>query len=326
MRRRDFIALAGAAMPPLAAARAQVPERVARVGYLSPRLLTDDSPYGAPLIRGLAQRGYIQGRNLTIERRESEGHAERNPGLVEELIAARVEVLVTVGYPAALACRRSPVPIPDVAAFAGDPVRTGLAESLARPGGNITGISDVAAELAPRRLALLKEAAPGLHRVAMLWNAADLAMVLRYQATAEAAQTLGIAVQPLGVREPEDFVAAFAAMTREPPEGIVVVSDSLTILNRRRIFEFASARQLPVIYEEALLVRDGGLMSYGPDNNESFDRVAALAVQILGGMSPANLPFERPTRFQLVVNVSAARAIGLTIPPTLLALADEVIE
>jgi putative ABC transport system substrate-binding protein len=320
------MALAGAAMSPLGAARAQAPARVARVGFLSPRPITDDSPNGAPLIRGLAQRGYIQGRNLGIERRVAEGHAERMPRLLEELIAARVEVIIALSYPAALACRRSPVPIPVVAASTGDPVRTGLVESLARPGGNITGISDVAAELAPRRLALLKEAAPDLHRVAMLWNAADLGMELRYQATAEAARTLGIAVQPVGVREPEEFAAAFAAMTREPPDGIVVVSDSLTNLNRRRIFEFASARRLPVIYEDAPLVRDGGLMSYGPDYNESFDRVAALVVQILDGKSPADLPFERPTRFRLTINLTAARAIGLTIPPTLLALADEVIE
>jgi putative ABC transport system substrate-binding protein len=325
MKRRTFVSALGLALAGSRAAAAQAPARMVRIGLLSNGApLTDASPNGAPLIHGLAQRGYVEGRTLALERRAAESHADRLPRLVEELIAARVEVIVTTGYPAALACRQLPVPV--VVFGVGDPVLTGLVESLARPGGNLTGISDVAAELAPRRLALLKEAAPGMRRVAMLWNAADLGMELRYRATAASAQTLGIVVQPLGVREPEDFAEAFAAMTREAPDGIVVVSDGLTGLNRRRIFEFAAARRLPVIYEYAWLVRDGGLMSYGPDNDESLDRVAALVVRILGGAHPADLPFERPTRFQLAVNLAAARAISLTLPPTLLALADEVIE
>jgi putative ABC transport system substrate-binding protein len=310
-----------------AGSRAATAQAIARVGFLSGGApLTDASAVGAPLVRGLAERGYVQGRNLAIERRASEGHADRLPRLVEELIAAGVEVIVAIGYGAALACRQSPVPVPAVVAAAGDPVLTGLVESLARPGRNLTGISDVAAELAPRRMALLKEAVPGLRRIAMLWNLGDLGMEHRYRASAASAQTLGVAVQSFGVRGPEDYAEAFAAMTREAPDGMLVVTDGLASVNRLRIFEFAAARRLPAIYEAAFMVRDGGLMSYGPDNNESSDRVAALVVQILRGMRPADLPFERPTRFQLTINVAAARTIGLTVPPSLLALADEVIE
>jgi putative ABC transport system substrate-binding protein len=207
-----------------------------------------------------------------------------------------------------------------------DPVGTGLVESLARPGSNLTGISDVSAEVTPKRMALLKEVAPQLRRVAMLWNANDLGMTLRYRASEAGAQALGISVQPFGVREPNDFDQAFEAMTRDMPDAILMVTDSLTILNRKRVFEFAAAHRLPAIYEFDFLVRDGGLMSYGPDQDETFDRVAALIEHILNGAKPAELPFEQPTRFRFVLNLKTARTLGLEIPPTLLARADEVIE
>jgi putative ABC transport system substrate-binding protein len=328
MKRRAFTASLAAALTARSiVSSAQVPARMHRIGLLSGGApVTDASPNGVGIIRGLAQRGYLAGRNVAFERRAAEGRLDRLPGLVTELVAARVDVIVAVGYPAALACRNSPTPVSAVAYAAGDPIRTGLVESMARPGGNVTGISDVAAELAPRRLALLKEAVPTLRRVAMLWNAADLAMELRYQASAATAQTLGVVVQALGVREPEDFAGAFAAMAREPPDAILMVADGLTVLNRRRVFEFAAAQRLPAIYELAELVRDGGLMSYGPDTGESLDRVAALVDRVLSGSRPADLPFERPTRFPLVINLTAARSIGLTLPPMLIALANEVIE
>jgi len=160
----------------------------------------------------------------------------------------------------------------------------------------------------------------------MLWNASDLGMTMRYRATAAAAQTLGVAVQTLGVREPDDFNDAFAAMIRDPPDAILMVSDALTYLNRKRVFEFATAHRLPAIYEREDLVRDGGLMSYGPDIAEGFDRAAALVDRILKGADPASLPFEQPTHFRLVINLKTAKALGLTVPPSLLARADEVIE
>jgi putative tryptophan/tyrosine transport system substrate-binding protein len=197
---------------------------------------------------------------------------------------------------------------------------------LAHPGGHLTGISDVAEQLSPKRLEFLKEIAPGLRRVAMLWNAADLGMTLRYRASDAAAQALGVEVQPLGVREPEDFDEAFTAMERERPDGILMVSDALTTLNRQRVYDFAAAYRLPAIYEFDFLVRDGGLMAYGPDMDESFERVAGLVDRLLKGARPAALPFEDPTRFRLAINLKTAKALGLTIPGSLLALTDELIE
>ena len=327
MRRRDLLILLGAAA--IAAPRpafAQTPAKVYRVGLLSGGApVADQSPFGASLIRGLAQRGFVLDRNLAIERRGAEAHLDRLPRLVDELVASKVDVIVTFGYPPALAAKQKPA-IPVVAFAAGDPVGTGLVDGLARPGGNITGISDVSAELSPKRMELLKQMAPNLRRVAMLWNAADLGMTLRYRASEAGAKAMGITVQPLGVREPEDFETAFAAMTRELPDAILMVSDSLTILNRKRVFEFAAAHRLPAIYEFESLVRDGGLMSYAPDLDESFGRVAALIERILKGARPAELPFEQPTLFRLVINLKTAKALGLEVPPTLLATADAVIE
>jgi ABC-type uncharacterized transport system substrate-binding protein len=213
-----------------------------------------------------------------------------------------------------------------VAFAAGDPVGTGLVDSLARPGGNLTGISDVSAEVTPKRLELLKQLAPSLHRVAMLWNADDLGMTLRYRASEAAARTLGISVQPLGVREPADFEQAFGEMNRDMPDAILMVSDSLSTLNRKLVLEFAAAHRVPAIYEFDSLVRDGGLMSYGPDVAESFDRVAALVDRILKGANPAELPFEQPTLFRFALNLKTAKSIGLEVPASLLARADEVIE
>ncbi len=250
---------------------------------------------------------------------------ERLPRLVDELVASKVDLIVTFGYPPALAAKRGTT-LPVVSFAAGDPVGTGLVDSLARPGGNITGISDVSAEVTPKRLELLKEIVPGLHRVAMLWNAADLGMTLRYRASEAGAKTMGIGVQELGVREPDDFDQAFAAMNRDMPDAILMVSDALTTFNRKRVFEFAAAHRLPAIYEFESLVRDGGLMSYGPGTNESLARVAALVDRILKGTKPAELPFEQPTLFRFVLNLKTAKSLGLTVPLTLQASANEVIE
>jgi putative ABC transport system substrate-binding protein len=326
MRRREFVTLLGAAAAWPRAVVAQSPTKIYRVGLLSAAApITDDSPNGAPLIRGLAEHGYAPGRNLAFERRGAEARLDRLPRLVDELVASKIDVIVTFGYPAALAAKQA-TNLPIVAINAGDPVATGLVDSLARPGGNLTGISDVSAEVTPKRLELLKELAPGMRRVAMLWNAADLGMTLRYRASEAGAKTIGINVQALGVREPDDFEQAFAAMKRDMPDAILMVADSLTILNRKRVFEFATAHRLPAIYEFDFLVRDGGLMSYGPDAGESFARVAALVDRILKGAKPAELPFEQPTLFRFVLNLKTAKALGLAVPPALLARADDVIE
>jgi putative ABC transport system substrate-binding protein len=209
---------------------------------------------------------------------------------------------------------------------AGDPVATGLVDSLARPGGHMTGIADMAEELAPKRLQLLKAIAPALRRVAMLWNAGDPGMTRRYQVSEAAAGQIGIEVEPLPVRSIEDFEPALTAMKKKMPDAMFVVDDRLTAVNRKVIFEFALANRLPAMYELDFLVRTGGLISYGPDLDESLDRAAALIDRILKGDKPQALPFERPTRFRLAINLKAAKAIGLAVPPSLLAQADEIVE
>jgi len=327
MKRRDFMALLGsAAVACPRAGFAQTPAKVYHVGLLSPGPpVADASPNGAPLIRGLAQHGYALGRNLAFERRGAEGQLDRLPRLVEELAGSKVDVIITFGYPPAFIAKQKTT-LPVVAFAAGDPVSTNLVESLGHPGGHLTGISDVSAELTPKRMELLKQMAPGLKHVAMLWNAADLGMTMRYRASDAGATAMGLRVQAIGVREPEDFNEAFAAMDREKPDAILMVTDSLTILNRKRVFEYAAAHRLPAIYEFDWLVRDGGLMSYAPDLEESFSRVAALVDRILNGAKPAELPFEQPTRFKFVINLKTAKALGLEVPTALLATADEVIE
>ena len=327
MNRRDFVkwvAVASAAWP--ARALAQAPKGTYRIGLLnSAAPVTDNSPFGAALIRGLAQRGYVPGKNLAFESRGAEMHGDRLPSLVDELTASKVDVIVTFGYPCAIAAKQGTT-LPVVAYSAGDPVASGLVDGLARPGGPLTGISDVAAEVTPKRLELLKEFAPGLRRVAMLWNASDVGMTLRFRASEAGAKVLGISVQALGVREPDDFSQAFSAMNNEMPDAILMVSDPLMVLNRKRVFEFAAAHRLPAIYENDAYVRDGGLMSYGPDQDESFERVAALVDRILKGAKPAELPFEEPTLFKFALNLKTAKSIGFDVPPSLLARADEVIE
>jgi putative ABC transport system substrate-binding protein len=326
MRRRDFIALmGGAAATGPSGALAQA-ARVYRVGTLTPGpAVSATENRGAVLFDGLARRGYVLGQNLIHEARGAAGRLERVPLLMQELKASGADVVVTISYPAAVAAKASGVPTV-MASGSGDPVKTGLVESLARPGGSVTGIADDASILSTKRLSLLTALLPGLRRVAMLWNRDDLGMSTRYETSASAARGVGITVQPLGVREPDDFNEAFAAMNRDPPDAILMVSDSLTLLNRKRVIGYAAEHRLPAIYEEDSIVRDGGLMSYGADPRESFDRAAAMVDLVLKGARPADLPVEQPTRYQFVVNLKTAKSIGLEIPPTLTALADDVIE
>ena len=327
MKRRDFIALVGAAVIGPRAGIAQTSAKVSRIALVGPGgLLPETAPYAKLLLGGLAKLGYTPGQNLAFEGPHvAAGQPVQLPHLMEELKAAKVEVIVVFGYPTAVAAKAAG--IPTVVGFgAGDPVATGLVVNLARPESNITGISDVATTLSTKRLGLLKELLPKLHRVAMLWNKDDLGMSLRYDASAKAAAAIGVDVQAVGVREPDDFNEAFAVMDREPPDAILMVSDSLTVLNRKRVFDYAAAHRLPAIYEYDPLVHEGGLMSYGPDLKESFERAASMVDRILKGAKPADLPFEQPTRYLFVLNLKTAKSIGLDIPPTVLALADEVVE
>ena len=326
MRRRDFIGLVAAATaigPRLVRAQSS---RTYRLGSINPAVpLAATSSFGQILLGALAQHGYIVGQNLTYDARGAMGDTAKLSQFVTELKAENVDAIVGVGYPSAVAGKASG--LPTVMAWGvGDPVATGMIDSLAHPGGNITGISDVATTLSSKRLELLKNMSPTLRRVAMLWNNDDLGMTLRYQASAKVAQQLGVTVQALGVREPNDFDGAFAAMNQEPPDAILMVADSLTVLNRKRVFDYAAERRLPAIYEYSFLVRDGGLMSYGPDLKECLERAAAMVDLIFKGAKPSDLPFEQPTRYPFAINLKTAKAIGLTVPPMVLALADEVIE
>jgi putative ABC transport system substrate-binding protein len=327
MRRREFITfLGGVAGWPLVA-RAQQPAKIYRIG-----LLTNGSVMGSTderrknLVSVLAAQGFVEGQNLILEQRSADAHASRLYGLVKELEAANVDVIVTFGYPAALAAKSSAKAIPTVVTGAGDPVATGLVDGLARPGGHLTGVTELSADLSAKRLEIQKDTVPNLQRVAMLWNANDLGMTLRYQSAQTAAGLIGVKVQALGVREPDDFDNAFAEMQREPPDAILMVNDALTALNRKRVVEFASVNRLPTIFEVSSVVREGGLMSYGPKQSEIGESAAHLVAQILRGARPADLPLEAPTHFEFVVNLRTAKALGLTIPGTVLARADEVIE
>jgi putative ABC transport system substrate-binding protein len=327
MKRREFLTLlGGAALIDPQAALAQTPGKIYHLGTLTPVApMTDVSPFGKIVVKALAERGYAIGQNLTWDARGTMGDVARIPVMLDELKARGVDAIIVIGYRTALAAK--PTGIPTIGANGiGDPVETKLIDSLAHPGGNITGISDVAATLTTKRLQLLKEMTPNLTKVAMLWNRDDLGMTLRYEASAKTAQAIGITVQALGVREPDDFNDAFSVMNQDMPDAILMVADALTNLNRKRVFDFAAAKKLPAIYEYDFLVRDGGLMSYGPDLTESFERAAALVDRIFKGAKPADLPFEQPTRYPFVLNLKTAKATGLEIPPRLLALADEVIE
>lgn len=327
MQRREFIILlAGAALALPGVAIGQTSSRVFRLATLTPGLPRDaSSPEVLTMMRVLSERGYVVGKNLTFDARGARGQTTTFAHILEDLRASKTDIVVTVGYTAATAAKASGIPVV-IAWGSGDPVATGLINSLAHPGGMVTGMSDDAAMVSTKRLSILKQMLPNMQRLAMLWNRDDLGMTLRYEASAATAKALGLDILALGVREPDDFNGVFEAMDSQKPDAILMVSDVLTNLNRKRVFDYAAARRIPAIYEEEQFVRDGGLMSYGADPNESFRRAGELVAQIFGGRRPADIPFEQPTRYRFVVNLKTARDIGFDIPANLVALADEVIE
>jgi putative ABC transport system substrate-binding protein len=326
MNRRTAIALigCGAIAGPIRA-EGQPTGKTYRIGYLFLGALASDpqKPQPWPTLRVL---GYVEGHNLTVERRCASGRRDRLPAFASELIAWKPDVILAQGGQAAQVASRTTRDIPTVIMGAGDPVGTGLVKSLARPGGNITGLSEISTELAPKRLELLKEAVPTASRVAVLWNAADPAMNLRYREIETAAKAMHIEVRPLGVREPEDFDEAFSAMLRDRPDAMVMITDALMGLNRKRVVEFAAQNRLPTIYEGRDPVDDGGMMSYGPNLPKFFAHSAYYIDEILKGAKPADLPMEQPTEIELVVNLRAAKDIGIMLPASIIARADDVIE
>jgi putative ABC transport system substrate-binding protein len=306
-------------------ADAQVASKLHRVGLLSPGP-PGFGILGPELVEDFVRRGYVLGKTIAFVPRAAQGNVALLPALADELVASHVDVIITSSYPAAVAAKEHAGGIPIVVAQSGDPVATHLVDSLARPGGNITGVSEIAAELSAKRPQLLKEAVPSVHSVAVLWNADDHGMTLRYRAAEEEAPRLGMVIVPLGVHEPDDFDTAFTEMTKNPPDAILMVTDVLTSLNRKRVIDFAAAHHMPTIFEYDSLAHDGGLMAYGPNVSDIMDRAAGLADRILHGAKVADLPLELPTRFQYAINLRTAKALGITISESAQLRADDVIE
>lgn len=324
MKKRDSLLaiLSLAAMP--FAARAQQPGKVWRIGFLG-ALPPPDGSAPLPLRQALQALGYAEGKNVLYEVRWSRARSERLPALAAELLAQKVDVIVTLSAPAAAAAKQATSTIPIVASLAGDVVETGLVASLARPGGNITGVNDPAAVLSAKRLEILKEVVPAAKRFAVLWNAGDSAMTLRYREIERAAKMLRVSIEPLGVREPDDFDVAMTAMNRARPDGLIMVADALTNLNRQRVIDYAAKNRIPAMYEQGAVVEAGGLMSYGAGAGDLLKLVAEYVAKVLKGSKPSELPVQQPNRYYLVVNMKTAKTLGIAIPQTVLLRADEVI-
>jgi putative tryptophan/tyrosine transport system substrate-binding protein len=327
MRRREFIALLGgaAAAWPLAA-RAQQAGKIYTIGILSAGSFDPTAPSVAIIPDALRALGWIEGKNIVFERRYAENRVERLPELAAELVRLNVDVIVGIGTLAPLAAKRATTTIPIVMTAAGDPLGSGLVASLARPGGNVTGMSLMAPDLGGKRLELLKELLPRLARVAVLWNAANPYPALVFKETQAAGRTVGIEVQSLEVRGPRDFDGAFEALRRQRPDALITVEDPLTFNYMKLIADFAAGQLLPTLHGFREDVAAGALMSYGANLADLLRRAAGYVDKILKGAKPADLPVQQPTKFELVINQRTAKALGLEIPPTLLARADEVIE
>ncbi|MBI3638028.1 MAG: ABC transporter substrate-binding protein [Candidatus Rokubacteria bacterium] len=303
--------------------------RVVRVGLLyviAPTFDPETQPAARELVAGLREQGYVLGKNLVIEFRSAEGHPERIQALAAELIAAKVEMLLIPGTQGFLVAREMTKTVPLVMVGTADPVETGLVASLARPGGNITGIAINAAEIAAKRVQLLQEAVPKLARVAVLWNSSFKSMTLSFQQIEQAAPQLGVIVQSIRVAGSEDFEKAFAAMTQTRPGGLVVLFGPLHGNDLPRIVEFVTKQGIPAVFERGQGIRGGGLMEFGANAARLSRRVGAYVDKIANGVRPGDIPVEEPSEFELVINMKAAKAMGLTIPPALRARANQVVE
>jgi ABC-type uncharacterized transport system substrate-binding protein len=322
MRRRDFIKVmgGGAAAWPLAA-RGQQPQK--KVGFLA----TGSMPlYMNAFHDALQALGWIEGKNVIYEGRYAENRLDRLRQLVGELLRLNVDVIVAGGTPAPLAAKQATTTVPIVMTAAADPLGSGLVASLARPGGNVTGLSLMSADLVGKRLELLNELLPGLSRIAVLWNANHPFSAFVFKETVRAAQTMRIDVQSLEVRSPDDIDSALITATRQNASALIAVEDPLTTDYRQQIADFAVENRLPAIYGLRMFVDAGGLLSYGADLADLYRRAAGYVDKILRGAKPSELPVEQPTKFELVINLKTAMVLSLTIPPTVLTIADEVIE
>jgi putative tryptophan/tyrosine transport system substrate-binding protein len=323
MRRREALTLLGAAAAWPLAASAQQAGKLPTIGFLGADA-SAFSPWTAAFVAHLRELGWIENRNIAIEYRWSEGRTERYAEIAAEFVRLKVDIIVTVGSAVPTVVQVTTA-IPIVFAVAIDPVGNGLVASLAKPGGNVTGLSLQAAHLAGKRLELLREVVPQLRRLAIIFNVGNAQPVLEMRETEAAARTLGIEVVPLEIRRVADFSPAFQAL-RGNADALYVAIDQLMVANLMRILTLALGARLPTIFSTRDFVRGGGFMSYGPSYTERFGRAADYVDKILRGAKPGDIPVEQPTKFELVVNLITAQALGLDVPPTLLARADEVIE
>ncbi len=324
MKRRTFISgiTAGLLAAPLAA-EAQEAGKVARIGVLNSG--SPPAPFVESFKQGLRELGYVEGRNISIEYRWAEGRDERLPGLAADLVRLRVDVIVASSQ-AAVAAKQATTAIPIVMPIITDPVRLGLVASLARPAGNATGFATQNDELPGKWMELVKETLPKVSRVAVLFQPTYDGGV-QLKASEAAARSLGVRLQALKVERPDDFVTAFAEVQKNRAEALIVSSSGLFYVHRTRLVEFAAKHRVPTIYHQSeFVVGSGGLMSYGPDFHDLFRRSATYVDKILKGAKPGDLPVQQPTKFELVINLKTAKALGLTIPPSLLSRADEVIQ
>jgi ABC-type uncharacterized transport system substrate-binding protein len=326
MKRRAFISLLGSAAAawPLTA-RAQQPAKLPIIGYLGPSTRSIDVHRLGALVQRLRELGWIEGRTIVIEYRWAEGRNEHLAEVTAEFVRLKVDVIVTAGTAAVVTAKQATSVIPIVFAVAGDPVGTGLVASLARPGGNVTGLSNQSADLAGKRLELLREVVPSLRRLAILANAGSPIGVLEMREAQAAARTLGFEVATVEIRRAQDIAPAFDAL-KGPADALYVCTDPLVTINRIRINTLALGARLPTMHGQGDNVEAGGLMSYGANYPDLHRRAADYVDKILRGAKPTDIPVEQPTKFDLVINVTTAKALGLEIPPTLLARADEVIE
>jgi putative tryptophan/tyrosine transport system substrate-binding protein len=326
MKRREFLLLGGGAAVvwPLAA-KAQQTGNLPTVGFLGATTPSAQSQWTAAFVQRLRELGWIEGRTIAVEYRWSEGRTERAAEIVAEFVQRKVDVIVTSGTGMVLAAKQATSVIPIIFAATGDPVGTGLVTSLARPGGNVTGLSNQVPDLVGKRLELLREVVPGLGRMALLANVGNPVAILEIDQIQALARTIALEVIPLEIRRGEDIVPAFEAL-KDHAEALYVVIDALTNTHRVRINTLALAERLPTMHAIREGVEGGGLMSYGPNLPDLFRRAADYVDKILRGSKPADIPVEQPTKFDFVINLTTAKALSLEIPPTLLARADEVIE
>jgi len=327
IKRRKFLTLFGGAVLawPLAV-RAQPMAKVWHVGMLETTAATLNATNLDAFKQALRQLGYIEGQNLIVEYRSGDGHIERFPQLAAELVRLNVDIIITRGTPAALAAKKATATIPIVMAAIGEPVETGMVASLARPGGNVTGLSAFVTELTAKRIEIMREVIPQLSRMALIDNMANRSVPAQWDETKRAAFALGIQPQLYDVRKAEDIERAFSSAIAQRVNALSVGNDSVVITNRIRVVQLAAKHRLPAIYATRDFVDAGGLLSYAAHYPDLYRRAAAYVDKIFKGAKPADLPVEQPTKFEIVVNLKAASALGLTVPSTLLARADEVIE